>query len=514
MEDNNLLTFDDFMSCDFELLDGNSSVRLLDDWMGNLIEPNPDSNQMDVLESLLPSNSGDNHVLAAEGHVTENKQNKPTFVEVSDQQKNDFIDDMKNKNTVRKTVTVMRQFTNWLAMSPRNETREINTIQADELDNYIGSFLLSIRKSDGEQYEPDTLTSYHRGIDRHLRDKKYPFSLIKDKEFATSRAVLASKRKELKQKGKGNKPNASTPLSLSEEKALKDKNCIGLNSPQQLLNKMWLQNTMLFGIRPGAENHSLRWGDINLHEDENGHEYLEFERERATKTRTGESSDTRSFRPKQFAHPDNPDDCPVEAYKAYRKHRPIKMDYPESPFYLAIHHQRKPGSETWYKGQPLGENSLRAIMKDMASKAELPGKKTNHSARKTTCTKLLHAGVAPTTIQQLTGHKSVESVNNYATASNEMQHHMSDILSNKSGAMNPVNNHALNPINNHSQLPVATPPIGSAVSSSFSASKSSNFSGDIFHGAKLLNCNITINNNYPQCSPKRKRIRVIDSDSD
>ena len=158
MDDNNLLTLDDFMSCDFELLDGNSSVRLLDDWMGNLIEPNPDSNQMDALESLLPSNSGYNHVLAAEGHVTENNQNKPTFVEVSDQQKNDFIDDMKNKNTVRKTVTVMRQFTNWLAMSPRNETREINTIQADELDNYIGSFLLSIRKSDGEQYEPDTLT--------------------------------------------------------------------------------------------------------------------------------------------------------------------------------------------------------------------------------------------------------------------------------------------------------------------------------------------------------------------
>ena len=89
---------------------------------------------------------------------------------------------------------------------------------------------------------------------------------------------------------------------------------------------------MLFGIIPGAENHSLRWGDIKLHEDENGHEYLEFERERATKTRTGESRDTRSFRPKHFAHRDNFDDCPVEAYKAYRKHRPIKIDYPESPF--------------------------------------------------------------------------------------------------------------------------------------------------------------------------------------
>ena len=105
---------------------------------------------------------------------------------------------------------------------------------------------------------------------------------------------------------------------------------------------MWLQNTMLFGIRPGAENHSLRWGDIQLHEDENGHEYLEFERERAYKTRTGEASDTRSFRPKQFAHPDDPSDCPEVAYKAYQRHMSIKMNYPESLFYLAIHHQCKP----------------------------------------------------------------------------------------------------------------------------------------------------------------------------
>ena len=196
---------------------------------------------------------------------------------------------------------------------------------------------------------------------------------------------------------------------------------------------------MVFGIRPGAKNHSLHWGDFQLHEDENGHEYVEFERERATKTRTSKVSDTRSFRPKQFAHPDDTSDCLVEAYKAYQRQRRIKMNYPEGPFYLAIHNQRKPDSETWFKGQPLGENSLRSIMKKMASKAEIPVRKTYNSARKTTCTKFPHAGVAPTTIQQLTCHKNAQSVNNYAIASNEMQHQMSDILSNKSVSLNPVN---------------------------------------------------------------------------
>ena len=70
-------------------------------------------------------------------------------------------------------------------------------------------------------------------------------------------------------------------------------------------------------------------------------------------------------------------------------------------------------------------------MKVMANKANLLGKETNHSARKSTCTRLLHAGIAPTTIQQLTGHKNVQSINNYAIASIEMQKNMSDILTNK-----------------------------------------------------------------------------------
>ena len=60
-------------------------------------------------------------------------------------------------------------------------------------------------------------------------------------------------------------------------------------------------------------------------------------------------------------------------------------------------------------------------MKNMAKQADLPGRKTNHSARKSTCTKLLHAGLHPTTIQQLTRHRNVQSINNYAVASNEMQ---------------------------------------------------------------------------------------------
>ena len=80
MEDNKLLRFDDFINCDFELLDGNSSVRLVDDWMRNLIEKRPDSSSMDGLDTLVPRNSGDIVVLEADQKVIGNKQNQPTFI--------------------------------------------------------------------------------------------------------------------------------------------------------------------------------------------------------------------------------------------------------------------------------------------------------------------------------------------------------------------------------------------------------------------------------------------------
>lgn len=184
----------------------------------------------------------------------------PTFLSISEEQKAEFVNSMKNKNTAKKTATTTRQFRKWLEKAPRYEGREIETIEPYELDNYIGSFLLSMRKADGSEYEPDTLTSYHRGIDRYLKEKKYPYCMVTDKEFGTSRKVLSSKRKELKEKGMGNRPNAAEPLNATEENILTEKGCIRVESPRQLLNALWLNNTKLFGLRGESDNRKLKWG--------------------------------------------------------------------------------------------------------------------------------------------------------------------------------------------------------------------------------------------------------------
>ena len=174
----------------------------------------------------------------------------------------------------------------------------------------------------------------------------------------------------------------------------------------------------------------MTWGDITLKEDDTGR-FLEF-RERCTKTRTGETKDTRDFAPRAYENEQNTDRCPVELYLKYASHRPVSTLIDEAPFFLAVNNMNKDLNKTrsWFKTSKIGINTILTFMKLMSQSAGLKGKYTNHSVRKTTCTKLLQAGVTPTLIQQVSGHKDVKSISNYASASRQQIRDMNRILSN------------------------------------------------------------------------------------
>ncbi|XP_069109437.1 uncharacterized protein KIAA1958-like [Argopecten irradians] len=187
-----------------------------------------------------------------------------------------YIMSKRNENTVKKTEGCIKRFKDWIQAPPRSDPREVLQILPFELDTYIGGFLLSLQKNDGSNYEPDTLTSFHRGIDRYLRENGYSFNILTSDLFATSRQVLQSRRKELKQKGLGNRPNKAQPVSDNEEEMLWECGHLGHDNPHALLNTVWFNNTKLLGFRGCDENRQLKWGDIELKHDETGSEYLEF----------------------------------------------------------------------------------------------------------------------------------------------------------------------------------------------------------------------------------------------
>ena len=157
-------------------------------------------------------------------------------------------------------------------------------------------------------------------FERHLKKQGYSARIIKDSVFEKTRKVLQSKQKQLKKQGKGNKPKASVALTSEELKILYEKGLLGMSSPEALLNTLWLNNTLHFGLRGCREHRDMCWGDIKLRKTANGVEYLQFN-ERQTKTRTGSDySNVRAVPPKMFATDETERD-PVAVYNFFSQSR-------------------------------------------------------------------------------------------------------------------------------------------------------------------------------------------------
>ena len=90
--------------------------------------------------------------------------------------------------------------------------------------------------------------------DVHLKKNSYSASIMNDLVFEKLRKVLLSKQEELKKKGKRNRPNASIALTSDELNKVYKKGLLGTRNPDVLLNTLWLNCTMHFGLR-GCKEH-------------------------------------------------------------------------------------------------------------------------------------------------------------------------------------------------------------------------------------------------------------------
>ena len=292
------------------------------------------------------------------------------------------------------------------------------------MDQYLAGFLMHLKKPDGSDYQPDTITSYQRGIGRALKEMGCPFDVVHDKQFALTRDVLATKRKILKRAGHGNRPNKAAVLTDEQEELLWTTAALGDATASSTQNTMWYLFSKLFGWRGRDESRQLCWGDVTLTLDESGTGVLSFN-ERTTKTRSGQAGGSlREFVPKIW--PNNTTArCPIAIYKKFESKRPAKCKSPDFPFFLTICH--RPGDE-WYFPVPMGERYLGNRMAEITKAAGLVEHFTNHSVRKTGITQLVHAGIHPNQVAQLSGHRNVGSINNYSAASVEQQQTMCRIL--------------------------------------------------------------------------------------
>ncbi|CAG2216382.1 unnamed protein product [Mytilus edulis] len=256
------------------------------------------------------------------------------FVTNDENERATFIEQRENSNTIRKMNSAVKTFQQYL-INVKAEFREIHTMQPHELDQYLQEFFVGIRK-------------------------------------------------EVKL-GLGNHPNAAEALESEDEEELYRSGGFGTDDPDSLLSTIWYMNTIHFGLRGSHEHRQLKWGDLKLETDRNENQCLTYN-ERLTKTRDGSNTkNTRAYAPKSWSNP--------KMRGNYRSNRPTETCQPDSPFYLGVN--RSDNAKHWYKNQPLGEKSLKNLMKQAVAKSNVEKKKklTNHSGRKTAITRLLDEGV-------------------------------------------------------------------------------------------------------------------------
>ena len=425
-----------------------------------------------------------------------------------------FINEQKSVNTVKKPTTDMNAFNRYLA-EINKQYLNILYLPAQELDHLLSKFFKDIRKLNGEEYEPRTISSFQRSIHRFLSDNKSQFNILRDKEFEMSRQVLAAKRKSLVNKaGKGNKPNATRSLTQEEEDKLFECGQFGMSGPEVLQRTMWWFLALHFGFRARDESRKSRWGDIQLQRNTDGREMLVWLCERGTKTRNGqENGHQRSFQPKIYAT--GSERFPVEYYKAFKSHRPVEMNIADATFFLAVRHgNRHQNNNIWYMKSPLGKNEIGKFLSKAAQNAGLQrdgGKLSNHSVRKTCISRLLDANTPEIFVAQLSGHKNLQSLQSYKSASEQHQLQMSSVLSRiqPSAAQNQPRR-ALDPLENLEPTSQSETHFGQL--QSFEAHREDSNNQAVFAGASISSiseCPFQIFNGPVKIFQEKKRRRLV-----
>ena len=105
------------------------------------------------------------------------------------------------------------------------------------------------KESKGKEYEPGTLQTYRNGLQRYFLERPCPlavdnFDLKKSSgiELKKVSMMLSMKKKDLKQKGLGNKANAAQPVETKDIEKMWSSGAIGLQNPRSLLHLVWWNN--------------------------------------------------------------------------------------------------------------------------------------------------------------------------------------------------------------------------------------------------------------------------------
>ena len=111
----------------------------------------------------------------------------------------------KNENTAKSTDFWLSVWKKWCL--EKKITDEIENYEPAELNTLLEHFYAEVKNKQGEDYEPESLKVMMASLDRHLKNKGYTLSIVRGREFSSSKQILEGKAKQLRLAGSGKRPN-------------------------------------------------------------------------------------------------------------------------------------------------------------------------------------------------------------------------------------------------------------------------------------------------------------------
>ena len=197
---------------------------------------------------------------------------------VSDYEIRQLIENHDNRNRMKNTNWAAGVFSAWRNAAGPEFVPEIQLMTVEQINHYLGRFVVEVLKKDGKPYPPRTLYLIYAGLLRFLRDNRvYDKNFLDSKNlyFTEFRKVLDGKMKDLLSNGLGTKVTQAEPILPEDESQIWDKGVFGDKSTDSLQCTMFFYTCKLFGLRGHGEHCSLTCEQFNVGRDAHG-KYAEF----------------------------------------------------------------------------------------------------------------------------------------------------------------------------------------------------------------------------------------------
>jgi hypothetical protein len=146
-----------------------------------------------------------------------------------------------SSHTFRKTEWDVKKLENHVRLTYGDETLTEN-MPPSQLNTYLKSFFEFAKKSDGMEYEPESLIGFMNSFERYLKTKNYPESLLRSDSFKEARTFLKKKRELVRSIGRliRTKTNDTFYILQYHRNLLKEKNLLNRDNPDCLLAEVFL----------------------------------------------------------------------------------------------------------------------------------------------------------------------------------------------------------------------------------------------------------------------------------